>query len=77
MASNRINQKQLWADKEFVAWLKKLRAKKQLNGEEIHNLGELTKQLVKTEAIKEVENQILKSNINSLKIKLDTRRLLR
>jgi len=79
MASNRINQKQLWADKEFISWLKKLRAKKELEGEEITNLGELTKQLVKTEAIKEVEKQILKNHLlsNDLKIKLDARRLLK
>jgi hypothetical protein len=77
--NGRKNQKQLWADKEFIAWLKKLRAKKELEGEEIRNLGELTKQLVKTEAIKEVENQVLKNHLfsNDLKIKLDARRLLK
>ena len=77
--NGRKNQKQLWADKEFIAWLKKLKAKKELGGDEIRNLGELTKQLVKTEAIAEVENQVLRNSLlpNNLKIKLDARRILR
>lgn len=70
------NQKQLWVDADFISWLKKLKAKKELDGEEIGNLGELTKQLINTPAINDVEKQLLKDqNIASIKIKLDAKRL--
>ena len=76
MVKNRTNQKNLWVDKNFLAWLKTLKAKKQLGGEEVNNLGELTKQMVNTDAIKDVEKQILKEkNMLNLKIKLDAKRL--
>ena len=76
MVKNRTNQKNLWVDKNFLAWLKTLKAKKQLGGEEITNLGELTKQMVNTDAIKDVEKQLLKEKgMVNLKIKLDARRL--
>jgi Zn-dependent M32 family carboxypeptidase len=74
--SKRKKQKQLWVDKEFVSWLKRLKAKKELDGEEISNLGELTRQIVNTPAITDVEKQLLKNqNIADIRIKLDTRRL--
>ena len=74
--SKRAKQKQLWVDEEFISWLKQLRAKKQLDGEEISNLGELTRQLVNTPAIQDIESQLLKNkNIHNIKIKLDAKRL--
>lgn len=76
MVSKKRNQKQLWVDKEFISWLKTLKAKKQLDGEEVTNLGELTRQLVNTPAITDVEKQLLKNQkITDIKIKLDARRL--
>ena len=76
MVKNRTNQKNLWVDKEFLRWLKTLKAKKQINGGEVTNLGELTRELINTEAIKDVERQILKEqNMANIKIKLDARRL--
>lgn len=76
MASKRNKQKQLWVDKDFISWLKKLKAKKELDGEEIGNLGELTRQLVNNPAIADLERQLLKNkDIASIKIKLDARRL--
>ena len=76
VTSKRKKQKQMWADPEFISWLKKLKAKKELDGEEIANLGELTRQMVNTNAIVDVEKQLLKDEkIASIKIKLDTRRL--
>ena len=76
MTSNKRNQKQLWVDQEFIKWLKTLRAKKQLDGEEVTNLGELTRQIVNTPAITDVEKQLLKNQkITDIKIKLDARRL--
>lgn len=76
MVSKKRNQKQLWVDKEFISWLKNLKAKKQLDGDEITNLGELTRQIVNTPAITEVENQLLKNQkVTDIKIKLDARRL--
>jgi hypothetical protein len=76
MVVRKGNQKNLWVDAEFLAWLKKLKAQKQLNGEEIGNLGELTRRIVSTDAIKEVEKQILSnSGVADIRIKLDKRRL--
>ena len=49
--SKRIKQKQLWVDQEFISWLKRLKAKKELDGESISNLGELTRQLVNNPAL--------------------------
>lgn len=78
VASKRKQQKQLWVDADFISWLKKLKAKKELDGEEIKNLGELTKQIINTPAITDVEKQLLKDqNIASIKIKLDAKRLFR
>lgn len=78
MASKRNKQKQLWVDAEFISWLKKLKAKKELDGEEITNLGELTRQLVNTPAIQDIEKQLLRDQkIADIKIKLDARRLFK
>ena len=74
--SKRTKQKQLWADPDFIAWLKQLRAKKQLGGVETANLGELTRQLVNAPAIKDIESQILNGkDVTSIKIKLDAKRI--
>lgn len=76
VVSKRRQQKQIWVDEEFIKWLKKLKAKKELDGDSVANIGELTRQVVNTQAIQEVERQLLKDqNIASIKIKLDTRRL--
>ena len=78
MVNKKRKQKQVWVDPEFVTWLKRLKAKKELDGEEIANLGELTRQVVNTKAIEDVEKQLLKDEkIASIKIKLDARRLFR
>jgi hypothetical protein len=76
LVSKRRQQKQIWVDEEFIRWLKKLKAKKELDGDSVANIGELTRQVVNTQAIQDVEKQLLKDqNIASIKIKLDTRRL--
>ena len=76
MVSKRRQQKQIWVDEEFIRWLKKLKAKKELDGDSVANIGELTRQVVNTQAIQDVEKQLLKDqNIASIKIKLDTRRI--
>jgi len=76
MVKKKRHQKQLWVDPDFVSWLKKLKAKKELDGEEISSLGEITKQMVNTPAITDVERQLLKDEkIANIKIKLDARRL--
>ena len=76
LVSKRRQQKQIWVDETFINWLKKMKAKKELDGEEVANMGELTRQLVNTPAIMDVERQLLKDqNIASIKIKLDARRI--
>lgn len=76
--STRRYQKQIWADQEFVKWLRQLKAKKELEGEIVDNLGELTRQMISVDAIKDVERQLLKGQmgIEGIKIRLDTRRLM-
>ena len=74
--SKRRGQKQIWVDETFINWLKKLKAKKELDGEAVANMGELTRQLVNTKAIEDVERQLLKDqSIASIRIRLDARRL--
>lgn len=74
--SKRKKQKQLWVDTEFISWLKKMKAKKELDGEEISNLGELTRQMIHTPAMGDIERQLLKNqSIANIKIKLDAKRL--
>jgi Zn-dependent M32 family carboxypeptidase len=76
LVSKRRQQKQIWVDEEFIRWLKKLKAKKELDGDSVANIGELTRQVVNTQAIQDVEKQLLKDqNIASIKIKLDARRI--
>lgn len=79
MTNSRKTQKNLWVDKDFINWLKNLKAKKQLNGESVSNLGDITREIVNTDAIREVEAQILKqskdNNMTNIKIKLDAKRL--
>ena len=77
--STRRFQKQLWADQEFISWLRRLKAKKELEGEIIDNLGELTRQMLSVDAIKDVEKQLLngQNGITDFKIRLDTRRIFR
>jgi len=78
LKNKRRNQKNLWVDEEFLAWLKRLKGKKEAEGIEIKNLGELTKQIINTEAIREVEQQILRDkNIADIKLKLDSKRIFK
>ena len=78
MVNSRKGQKSLWVDETFLKWLKNLKAKKQLEGEEIKNLGELTKQIVGTEAIIDVEKQVLDGRrLTNIKIKLDAKRIFK
>lgn len=76
--SKRNNQKQLWADIEFVERLEDIRAKRRLVGKPINNIGELTKEIVNCRAFKELEDEILslgasgfKKNKMNINIKLD------
>ena len=73
MKSDRNNQKQIWADIEFVNKLEKLRAKKVLAGKPVKNIGELTKEIAKSDAFKLLEDDILnfdpfKKSKNNMKI---------
>lgn len=57
--SDRNNQKQIWADIEFVKKLEDLRAKRILAGKPVKNVGELTKEIAKSDAFKLLEEDIL------------------
>lgn len=74
MVDNRNSQKQVWVDKDFIKWLKKVKAMKQIKGEDVNNLGTITSQILKTNAIKDMERQLTSDNLNlELRFKLDKR----
>lgn len=79
--SGRNNQKQIWADAEFVKKLELIKAKRLLVGKPINNMGDLTKMICETDSFRRLEEEILnfdplnprkkkKNNLN-LKIKFD------
>jgi|TARA_Y100000310_G_scaffold15342_2_gene15416 hypothetical protein len=75
MGSKRKNQINTWVDKDFKQFLEKVRAKKILAGEDVKNLGQITGEMMRTEAIKELERQLLKNQKKDLiKLKMDQRR---
>ena len=77
MKSNRHNQKQIWADNEFVDFLMRLKGKFEAQGERIDNIGEVTRRMIKVPTITELEKQILQAqSLGELKIKMDARRFL-
>ncbi len=76
MVSNRKNQVNTWVDKEFKRFLEEMKAKKIIAGEPIDNLGQITEQMMKTQAMKDLEQQLMnnKENLELIKIKMDKRR---
>lgn len=76
--SSRHNQQQIWADKDFVKWIRQIKGKFEAQGIEINSLGEITQKLIRVPTIQELERQILQSqNMGELKIKMDSRRMMR
>lgn len=77
MKSTRHDQQQIWADREFVDWIMRLKGKFESQGVRIENIGEVTRRLIKVPTITELERQVLQSqNLGELKIKMDARRFL-
>lgn len=77
MKSNRHNQQQIWADREFVDFLMRLKGKFEAQGVRIDNIGEVTRRLIKVPTITELEKQLLQvQSLGELKIKMDARRFL-
>lgn len=75
--SDRNNQKQIWADIEFIKKLEELKAKKVLVGKPVKNIGELTKEIANSMSFKELEEEILnydplnpKKKNNALKLNI-------
>lgn len=74
MVSRRKTQDNVWVDKEFKKILEKIKAKKVLAGEKVDNLGQITEQMIKTPAFKDVEAQLIKNEKLAMEIKMDQRR---
>lgn len=72
--SRRKNQDNVWVDKEFKSILERIKAKKILAGEKVDNLGQITEQMIKTPAFKDVEAQLIKNGKLAIEIKMDQRR---
>lgn len=59
MTSKRNNQRQIWADEEFVKKLEEIKAKRLLIGKPVKNVGALTKELITKDSFKDLENELL------------------
>lgn len=56
---SRKNQKQIWADKKLVAKLKRIQAKRMLNGEDV-SIPDLTRDLAECTTFEDVERELVK-----------------
>ena len=76
--SQRNNQKQLWADPEFIKRLEIIKAKRLLKNVPVKNLGQLTKEFLNLPAFEKLEQELLQIDVNSLgfKVRMDKKRLL-
>ena len=50
--------KQIWADKDFIRFLERIKAKKLLNGQNT-SITKLTKDILKTKNISDIEKELL------------------
>ena len=71
---DRNNQQQVWCDKEFAMELKKIMAKKLLNGTSVKNVGQLTKEILNTPSWKKILKELVESK-QQFQIKMDSKRL--
>jgi len=72
--SKRKKQVNTWVDQDFKLWLERMKAKKLLAGERIDNLGQITEEMLKTKALKQVEEELIKQT-DLVKLKMDERRI--
>ena len=73
MPSKRKKQVNTWVDEGFRTWLERMKAKKILAGEKISNLGQITEEMLKTDSLKKVEEELIKQK-DMIKLKMDKRR---
>jgi len=72
----RNKQKQIWSDPEFVTRLKQIKAQRELIGEPVDNLGDLTKEILGCPSFKELEKELLsKVTKKEMRFKIDKKRL--
>jgi hypothetical protein len=57
--SSRTNQRQIWADAEFVKRLENIKAKRTLMGKPVKNVGDLTKELAHCRSFEDLEDEVL------------------
>lgn len=58
MKINRNNQKQLWADKEFIKKLEIIKAKRLLAGKPVNSLADLTREMMNADAFHKLEEEL-------------------
>ena len=66
-------QEQVWVDKDFKRKLKVIKAQMLVNGIEIKNLGQITKEILKSEKFDDIVKDIMKKNRFS--IRMERRRI--
>lgn len=71
----RNKRKQIWADKNFVLELEKIKARSVLEGKPIRSIPNLTKEIIETESFKDVVKEILNDTKIQLNIKFDKKKL--
>ena len=58
---SRKDQDVIWADKMFKERLKDIKAKRQLNGNPVNNIGELTREMLDLKSFELLEKELLKT----------------
>ena len=71
---NRNNEVVVWSPEQWKAWLRRIKARSLLEGKEISSLSGVINQVMKTEAFKQVENEMFSSVKKNVKERVRKRR---
>lgn len=77
--SHRNNQKQIWTDEAFKKTLEKIMAARQLNGNPVKNIGQLTREMLQCSSFKALVQELIKKDkkdfLAEIRVKIDNPRL--
>jgi hypothetical protein len=73
---NKTNQrKQMWADKEFVDMMERIKAKRLLEGNPVNSIPELTKEILSCQTFKNLVDELTTKNQIQINIRFDKKRI--
>lgn len=75
MVNNRNKRKQMWADREFVDLLERIKAKRLLEGNPIKNIPQLTKEIIECPSFEKVLEEVTKEKTIKINIRFDKRKI--